>query len=77
MNVRLPGEVFAGDGVRIVSRLIDCDRKRIHYFFHEMHHATKAYLAASGELHYSIHVDMATRRSDPFPADVQTLTRQR
>ena len=70
MNVDYLGEVFAGDSVRIVSRLMDCDYKRIHYF-HEMHHATKGYLAATNEL-VSIHVDMATRRSAPFPADVQT-----
>src|SRR5262252_10525844 len=37
MNVDYLGEVFAGDRVRIVSRLVDCDPKRIHYF-HEMRH---------------------------------------
>ncbi len=41
MNVDYLAEVFAGDGVRIVSRLIDCDHKRVHYF-HEMHHARRA-----------------------------------
>ena len=71
MNVDYLREVFAVDSVRIVSRLIDCDHKRIHYF-HEMHHATNAYLAATSEL-LSIHVNMATRRSEPFPADVQAL----
>jgi acyl-CoA thioester hydrolase len=70
MNVDYLGEVFAGDSVRIVSRLIDFDYKRIHYF-HEMHHATKVYLAATNEL-LSIHVNMGTRRSEPFPPDVQT-----
>ncbi len=70
MNVDYLAEVFAGDSVRIVSRLIDCDHKRIHYF-HEMHHAKKACLAATSEL-LSIHVNMATRRSEPFPPDVQT-----
>jgi len=69
MNVDYLREIFAGDSVRIVTRLIDCDHKRIHYF-HEMHHATKAYLAATSEL-LSIHVGMATRRSEPFPPDVQ------
>ena len=48
MNVDYLREVFAGDSVRIVTRLIDCDHKRIHYF-HEMHHATKAYLAATSD----------------------------
>jgi acyl-CoA thioester hydrolase len=70
MNVDYLGEVFAGDTVRIVSRLIDFDYKRIHYF-HEMYHATKGYLAATNEI-LSIHVNMGTRRSEPFPTDVQT-----
>jgi acyl-CoA thioester hydrolase len=71
MNVDYLGEVFAGDSVRIVSRLIDCDHKRIHYF-HEMHNATKPCLVATNEL-LAIHVDMTTRRSEPFPSDKQTL----
>jgi acyl-CoA thioester hydrolase len=71
MNVDYLGEVFAGDSVRIVSRLIDCDHKRIHYF-HEMHHATKPYLVATNEL-LSMHVNMATRRSEPFTPDAQAL----
>ena len=40
MNVDYVGEVFAGDPVRIVSRLIDHDHKRIRYF-HEMHQTTR------------------------------------
>ena len=70
INVDYLGEVFAGDSVRIVSRVIDCDYKRIHYF-HEMHHATKGYLAATNEV-LSMHVNMATRRSEPFPSNQQT-----
>ena len=69
MNVDYLGEVFAGDSVRIASRVIDCDYKRIHYF-HEMHHATKGYLAATNEV-LSMHVNMTTRRSEPFPPDLQ------
>src|SRR6476646_1754647 len=69
MNIDYVREVFAGDSVRIVSRLIGCDHKRIHYF-HEMYHATKDYLAATNEL-LTMHVNMATRRSEPFPTDIQ------
>lgn len=69
MNVDYVGEVFAGDSVLIVSRLIDCDHKRIHYF-HEMRHESKSHLAATNEL-LAIHVDMATRKSAPFPSDVR------
>jgi len=69
MNVDYLGEVFAGHRVRIVSRIVDHDHKRIHYF-HEMRNEAKGYVAATNEL-LAIHVDMATRRSSPFPADVQ------
>jgi len=68
MNVDYVGEVFAGDRVRIVSRLVDCDHRRIHYF-HEMQHEAKGYVAASNEI-LAMHVDMATRKSAPFPTDV-------
>jgi acyl-CoA thioester hydrolase len=69
MNVDFLGEVFAGDSVRIISRVIDFDHKRIHYI-HEMHHTTKAYLAATNEI-LAMHVNLATRRSEPFPPGVQ------
>jgi acyl-CoA thioester hydrolase len=69
MNVDYLREVVAGDSVRVVSRLIDHDDKCIHYF-HEMHHAQDGYLAATNEL-LAIHVNMATRRSEPFPLDVR------
>ena len=69
MNIDYVGEVFAGDSVRIESRLLDFDHKRIHYF-HKMYHATKAYLAATNEV-LSMHIDMVTRRSAPFPPDIQ------
>jgi acyl-CoA thioester hydrolase len=69
MNVDYAGEVFAGDRVLIVSRLIDHDHKRIHYF-HEMQHEAKGYAAATNEL-LAMHVDMVTRKSTPFPSDVQ------
>lgn len=69
MNVDYLGEVFAGDSVRIVSRLLDCDHKRIHYF-HEMHHRAKPDVVATSEL-LAMHVSMATRRSEPFSAKTQ------
>jgi acyl-CoA thioester hydrolase len=69
MNIDYVGEVFAGDRVRIVSRLIDHNHKRIHYF-HEMQHEAKGYVAATNEL-LAMYVDMATRKSNPFPAEVR------
>jgi acyl-CoA thioester hydrolase len=69
MNVDYLGEVFAGDRVRIASRLIDHDHKRIHYF-HEMRHEAKRYVAATNEI-LAIHVDMTDRKSAPFSAGAQ------
>lgn len=71
MNVDYLGEVFAGDAVRIVSRLIDFDHKRVHYF-HEMYHASTSNVVATNEL-LAMHVNMTERRSEPFPPDVQML----
>ncbi len=64
MNVDYLREVFAGDEVRIASRMLDHDRKRIHYF-HEMYHAGEGWLAATNEC-VAIHVDMKLRKSAPF-----------
>ena len=58
-------ELLEGDPVRVVSRLLDFDAKRLHYF-HEMYHAEQGYLAATNEL-LGIHIDMAVRRSAPMP----------
>jgi len=68
MNVDYLREVFAGERVRVLTRLVDHDHKRIRYF-HEMRHADEGYVAATNEL-LAVHVSMATRRSDPFPPDV-------
>lgn len=58
-------ELLEGDPVRVSSRLIDFDQKRIHYF-HEMYHAEQGYLAATNEL-LGIHIDMGIRRSASMP----------
>jgi acyl-CoA thioester hydrolase len=68
MNVDYLHEVFAGDGVRIVSRLLDCDTKRLHYF-HEMFRERDGVLAATNEI-VALHVGMAERTSEPFPGEV-------
>jgi acyl-CoA thioester hydrolase len=69
MNVDYVREIFAGQRVRIESRLLDHDHKRVHYF-HAMHDAREGWLAATNEL-VAMHVDMATRRSSPFAQDTQ------
>ncbi|HWK46030.1 MAG TPA: thioesterase family protein [Stellaceae bacterium] len=57
-------EVRLGDTVRIVSRVLGADHKRIH-LFHEMFHAEGGWRAASTEL-MALHVDLTLRRTAPF-----------
>jgi len=68
MNVDYLREVFAGEQVIVQSRLLDCDGKRVHYF-HEMRRSD-GHVAATNEL-LAMHVNMTTRRSEPFPEDIQ------
>ncbi len=58
-------EVKEGDPLRFEARLLDFDRKRIH-FYQEMFHGTEGYLAATYES-LSVHVDMSQRRTAPMP----------
>ncbi len=62
MNVDYLRELFSGDAVRIVSRLIDGDDKRLHYL-HEMYRVRDGDLAATNEI-VALHVSMATRHSE-------------
>jgi len=72
MNVDYVREVHAGARMRIESRLVDHDAKRVHYY-HELLDAAEGWLAATNEL-VAVHVDMATRRSSPFaPATAERL----
>ena len=61
-------EVREAAPLRFTTRLLAFDEKRIHYF-HQMHHATEGFLAATNEL-MSLHVSLATRRAAPMSADV-------
>jgi len=61
-------EVVEGDEVRIETRLLGFDEKRIHHY-HEMFHAADGYLAAATEF-LSLHVDLATRRVAPMPEEI-------
>lgn len=64
-------EVVEGDRLRFTFQLLGADAKRIHYFMN-MFHAEKGYLAATSE-QILVHVDLATRRSCPFPAEHAAL----
>ena len=61
-------EVGEGDPLRFTTVLLAHDAKRIHYF-HEMHHATEGYLAATNEL-MSLHVSRQTRRAAAMAPDI-------
>lgn len=60
-------EVNVDDRLRVHTRLLGADAKRLHYF-HEMFHIEGGYRAAVQEL-MALHVDLSTRRTAPFPPD--------
>lgn len=68
IHVTYVQEMHAGDPVRITTRLLDYDAKRVHYV-QEMYHAREGYLACVSE-NIVMHIDMAAKKSSPFPPDV-------
>ncbi len=68
-HVRYLRELASHHLVRVTLQLVDLDEKRIHFFM-EMRHATEGWLAATSE-NLSLHVDMASRKVAPFPADIR------
>ncbi|HEY5299232.1 MAG TPA: thioesterase family protein [Acetobacteraceae bacterium] len=60
-------EVIEGEAVRVTSRLLGVDAKRLHWF-QEMHHLASGEIAASLE-QMNLHIDLRTRRVAPWPAD--------
>jgi acyl-CoA thioester hydrolase len=60
-------EMAPGTPIRVESRVLGIDGKRLH-FGHEMFHGTEGWRAATIEL-MTLHIDLATRRTSPFPAD--------
>lgn len=67
VHVNYLQELLLDDPIRVEFQLLDRDAKRLHFFEH-MYHAEQGYLAATSE-QLAIHVDMASRRAAPFPAD--------
>jgi len=61
-------EVMEGDPVRIESRILGYDEKRIHHY-HEMFHADDGFCAATSSF-LSLHVDLSSRRVAPMPVSV-------
>ena len=73
-------EVMLGEEMRIRTRVMDVDAKRLH-LFHEMYAGDddngEGRLAATSEL-MALHVDLKTRRTAPFPETVfSTLERMK
>jgi acyl-CoA thioester hydrolase len=68
VHVRYLRELHAGDPVQVTFQLLDFDAKRMHYF-EQLLHATEGWVSATSE-NMSLHVDMATKKTAPFPPEV-------
>lgn len=69
MHVTYDRELQLDAPYEVRTQLVDADTKRLH-LFHRMFHAEEGWLAATNEV-ITMHIDMATRRSAPFPAVIQ------
>ena len=69
IHVNYLAELSLGDPIRVTLQLLDWDAKRLH-FFQQMYHAEEDYLAATSE-QLALHVDMESRRTAPFPEEIQ------
>ena len=69
-HVRYLREVHLGDPVQVSILLVAADEKRLNTF-EELRHATEGWLSATSE-NMTIHMDMTTRKTAPFPADISS-----
>jgi acyl-CoA thioester hydrolase len=69
-HVRYLREIHLDDPVQVSVLLVAADHKRLHTF-EELRHATEGWLSATSE-NMTIHIDMATRKTAPFPEDIRT-----
>jgi acyl-CoA thioester hydrolase len=67
-HVRYLREIHLGDPVQVSVLLVGADEKRLHTF-EELRHAGEGWLSATSE-NMTIHIDMAARKTAPFPADI-------
>ena len=68
VHVRYLRELHAGDPARVTFQLLDYDAKRMHYF-EQLFHAQEGWVSATSE-NMSLHVDMAAKKTAPFPPAV-------
>src|SRR4030081_816225 len=62
-------EIHLGDPMQVSVLLVDANEKRLHTF-EELRHATEGWLSATSE-NMTIHIDMAARKTAPFPPDIR------
>src|SRR6202171_6734480 len=67
-HVRYIREIHLGDPVQVSILLVAADEKRLHTF-EELRHASEGWLSATSE-NMSVHIDMAARKTAPFPPDI-------
>jgi acyl-CoA thioester hydrolase len=67
VHIRYLRELNANDPVRVTFQLLAYDSKRLH-FFQQLFHATESWVSATSE-NLSLHIDLARRKTAPFPAD--------
>src|SRR3954462_4211780 len=68
-HVRYLREIHLGDPVQVSILLVAADEKRLHTF-EELRHAADGWLSATSE-NMTIHIDMAARKTAPFPPDIR------
>jgi acyl-CoA thioester hydrolase len=68
-HVRYLREIHLGDPVQVSLLLVAADEKRLHTF-EELRHASEGWLSATSE-NMTIHIDMAARKTAPFPPDIR------
>lgn len=67
-HVTYERELHEGDQLAVRTMVLGADDKRLH-LFHEMVHGEAGWLAATNEM-MILHVDLAARRSAPFPDEI-------
>jgi acyl-CoA thioester hydrolase len=72
-HVRYLREIHLSDPVQISILLVAADEKRLHTF-QELRHAGDGWLSATSETMF-LHVDMAARKTAPFPPDIYARIR--
>lgn len=69
LHTRYLRELTVDTDVRTTVQLVDADDRRLHVYF-EIRQLAEGWTAATCEM-LLVHVDIATRRSAPFPDDIR------